>query len=228
MKGWKAWLIFVLTMAGFILAARCVRAERTNSPTLDTSQGVASVWEAVRNLERRLLSHTHDGTDGSSTLPSAAAATSFDVDVGTVTNHLSAGSLGVSGNAAFGGTIQENGNRVFSRASMFESSTYTISIASHIYAAHGLGHVPTLWVVLIRCLSDDAGYTANDEIQWPIFGHANQYSTENNNETMWYANSTNIGFVTSDDGTCQVRNPSNGARSVIDNSKWRIVFRAWY
>lgn len=60
-------------LAGFfLLAAPVVMGDspRTSAPKLDTSQGVSSVWEGIHDQANRLLSHKHDGTDGSSNLSS--------------------------------------------------------------------------------------------------------------------------------------------------------------
>lgn len=66
----KAALVYALALAALLFITYIVPAEaaRTSAPDLSTSQGVASVWEAIRSLERLLLNHRHDGTDGSSDL----------------------------------------------------------------------------------------------------------------------------------------------------------------
>ena len=89
---------------------------------------------------------------------------------------------------------------------------------------HGIGSAPTAWSAVIRCVSTDLGYPSGAEI--PING-GTMYQTPQEitvallsaTTFAWKAPPNEVRIL-KHDGTINV--------SALDDTKWRIVFYAWY
>jgi hypothetical protein len=87
-----------------------------------------------------------------------------------------------------------------------------------ITVSHGLSRVPYFWRVSLRCLTDNNGYIAGDELDatTAIDGDASRGSTT-------YANATSISYFTD---IAAIQNTV--ADYVVPTSTdWALIFRAW-
>jgi hypothetical protein len=88
---------------------------------------------------------------------------------------------------------------------------------------HGIGSKPKAWMAVIRCKTAEHGYVADDEIL--VMGGT--VGVSQFNFTIYLNGSTGFGWVAP---TSQLRvlKVSTGDDEQIDDSKWRLVFYAWY
>ena len=101
----------------------------------------------------------------------------------------------------------------------FESTEQTVTQGRSV--AHGLGAVPKLATVSFRCVSGNAGYAVDDEVdmaQW-------QTQADTNESLALWKNATLIGI--SYQGTPIFANKGGGGQTTIATNSWRLVFRAW-
>ena len=113
---------------------------------------------------------------------------------------------------ANGGTGSSTGaSGVFSES--FESSEIDIPASDgFVTATHGLGAVPKLYSVCLRCKTAEAGYAVGDEVNVTI---VNSYRT-----------STEISVIAT--STVTLYNKTTGAYgSTITSANWKLVFRAF-
>tara|TARA_E500000305_G_scaffold111073_1_gene121284 strand:+ start:1977 stop:3617 length:1641 start_codon:yes stop_codon:yes gene_type:complete len=101
----------------------------------------------------------------------------------------------------------------------------TIPGAGKVEAAHSLGSVPRLFMIVLRIKSGqtDDGFSELAEIP---FGLSIDQGNGTRPSLVGYADSTNIGFHKHGTGTPFVIDDS-GSITQIDSSKWEIVARAW-
>ena len=103
-------------------------------------------------------------------------------------------------------------------APSFESSETTIGAAgTTTIVAHGLGTVPRLIYVALRCKTAELGYSIGDEVAW--LGSTTNQSV--------YADATNIGIVTNSADNFFIQNRSTFASSGITLGNWKYVVRAY-
>ena len=117
--------------------------------------------------------------------------------------------------------------RVFGLASVpfsnfsnfFESSEQTVTTNKTV--SHGLGGVPNLATVSLRCRTANAGYSVGDEVdmaQW-------QTEADSNESLAFWKSATQVGA--SFHGSLRITNKGGGATTQINTGSWRYVFRAW-
>lgn len=92
--------------------------------------------------------------------------------------------------------------------------------------AHGLSGVPIGYTVGIRCVSDDIGYSTNDEVM--LNGGVMGSGTQAGNA---WANSTYVGFTMtnafSSSIVSYVVNKTTGVTGSLTTTKWKFILRAW-
>lgn len=103
----------------------------------------------------------------------------------------------------------------------FTSSEQTVANDTALSIAHGLGALPTLWTVVLRCTTADAGYAIDDEI--PVTTFNNQSNIDAGITAS--ANDTNIQIVTGINHS--VINFSTKNSTTLTVTSWRFVARAW-
>ena len=106
----------------------------------------------------------------------------------------------------------------------FTSTEQTVTVDTQLDVAHGLGVVPSLWMVTLRCTTDDIGYVAStsDEVQL-----ASTVGTTNDNGANAFSDATNISIVTGNVIALVNASSKNVSDGAITASSWRWVVRAW-
>ena len=99
----------------------------------------------------------------------------------------------------------------------FESSEQTVTFDTTLDVAHGLIIRPTLFAVVLRCLSTEHGWAAGDEI---IRGH----NEGDFGETIG-ADATNVTIDQGQSINVHVQSTHNSVAVTVGNWKW--VVRAW-
>jgi hypothetical protein len=125
-----------------------------------------------------------------------------DIDASNITGVLP---------VANGGTGSTTGAGVFTES--FESSEIAIpSSDGYVTATHGLGSIPKLYSICLRCKTAEGGYSVGDEVNLSI-GNA-------------YRTSTEVSFIAS--SSVILYNKTTGTYGfTITNSNWKLVFRAF-
>lgn len=100
----------------------------------------------------------------------------------------------------------------------FTSSELTVTASSVISAAHGLGAVPSLVMVTIRCKTADLGYAVNDEVTMGVYPGANSGA-------LPFFNATTAGLTMANN--ISIVNKATFVDGTITNGSWRVVVRAW-
>jgi hypothetical protein len=110
----------------------------------------------------------------------------------------------------------------FSR--FYESGEISLTTSATNSAAHGLGGLPRLVTVILRCKTADVGYSVGAEINYP----SGRASDANNGLTPAW-DSANISLIvgTAGTGTIGVARPDTRAGAALTNSSWVAVIRAW-
>ncbi len=121
------------------------------------------------------------------------------------------GIQGVAGNDGADGVDGTSSTVALSES--FESSEIAIpSSNGFVTTTHGLGSIPKLYSVCLRCKTAEAGYAVGDEVN---LGIVNSYRT-----------STEVSFLAT--STVTLYNKTTGVYGdTITNSNWKIVFRAF-
>lgn len=104
-------------------------------------------------------------------------------------------------------------------SNFFESSEQSLSNSATISVSHGLGGVPKLFQVVIRCKTAELGYSIGDEVEAITFDTQDAYPSN-------FVNATTIGVVTNA-AAAAVTNRSSFGRNAVTNADWKFVFRAW-
>ena len=100
-----------------------------------------------------------------------------------------------------------------------ESSGVVIPVAGTTTTfAHGLGQVPELFKVYLKCVTTNAGYSPDDLISL-------DQDTNGNNPITVYADGTNVGVNRS--GNIYVANKANGNATAITAASWNYIFKAY-
>lgn len=104
----------------------------------------------------------------------------------------------------------------------FQSTDQTVTPASTLNVAHGLGAVPKLFKVTLKCTDagGEAGYSQNDEVA------ADFVFTSGVSIIRASADATNVN-ISYDGASTQVPNKSTRAATTITSAKWAFVVRAW-
>lgn len=102
----------------------------------------------------------------------------------------------------------------------FISAEQTVTINTKLDVAHGLGAIPRLWLVILRCDATDAGFAAGDEVLY-----ATTSNPANDSHVTFMADATNL--TVSQGALMQVVGKSSFNATTITTTKWRWVVRAW-
>ena len=101
----------------------------------------------------------------------------------------------------------------------FESSEVTIA-SGNTEVTHGLGSIPKIFQVVVRCKTAEHGYSVGDEVE---YGYPSGYNTGAN-----HASSTKCGISLPNTQIHLLpKVPSNQTPVVCDVTKWKLVFRAF-
>jgi len=103
----------------------------------------------------------------------------------------------------------------------FTSSNQTISADALLEVAHGLGAVPSLVRVVMKCTTADLNYSIGDEVE--ATGDLDGAAADAG--VTIYADATNVSLV---QGTVRtIHDKTSFNRANITGSSWRWVVRAW-
>lgn len=105
----------------------------------------------------------------------------------------------------------------------FESAEQTITSAGALTLAHGLGVLPKLIQVFIKCQTAEYNYSVGDQIPAPVF---NSDGTMLGVSVVFDSTNLNIRFGNNAQNW-NIPNKSTGALSAINNANWKAIFRAW-
>ena len=106
----------------------------------------------------------------------------------------------------------------------FTSSEQTVTVPSALNVAHGLGSVPSLVRVVLRCKTIEGNYAVNDE----IMVEATLVETNSSGTGVQVAvDATNVTILTGQTNI-QIKDKVTPATSVaITPGNWRYIVRAW-
>jgi hypothetical protein len=107
-----------------------------------------------------------------------------------------------------------------SLAPAFQDSPITISSPMAATATHNLGRKPYLWQATIRCVTDELGYVAGDEIDVSV-----NFNPSNVAGYGVWVSTTVIGVVVNS-GFLVVRKDTQ-IISAITNANWEMILRCW-
>ena len=117
--------------------------------------------------------------------------------------------------------LSENNTRVFSRNSMFQSPTRTVSSGNTtLTEPHGFSGVPPLVKVALKCVTAEYGYSVDEEIDMTAYfvsGNGFSISATSSNVILVYGANINI-----------INKLSIPNLATITYANWRWVIRAWY
>lgn len=102
----------------------------------------------------------------------------------------------------------------------FESTEQTVTPNSTLNVAHGLGVVPKLFTVVLRCVTSELGFSAGDEVAYTFHSVAGVSVIEAS------ADATNV-IINYTGAATRVLNKTTQADSTITSANWRFVVRAW-
>ena len=110
------------------------------------------------------------------------------------------------------------GALLFSNA--FESAEQTVAGNTTLNIAHGLGAVPKIFQVVLRCKTAEMGFSVGDEVAYSYHYVAGVSVIETS------ADATNI-IINYTGSNTRVLNKTTQADSTITAGSWRFVARAW-
>ena len=90
---------------------------------------------------------------------------------------------------------------------------------------HGIGETPKLWAALLKCVSADLSYVVGDVV--PILNGISDSANTSIITTALSADGTTFLWRTGDQNVRLVRD-GGGTSQIIDTTKWRLIFKAWY
>lgn len=113
----------------------------------------------------------------------------------------------------------------FNLPQKFESVEVAIPAAQTAASvAHGLGSVPDMYAVAIRCKIADSGYAVGDEVFIPTHTYTGGAGGQVYELTIG-CNATNI-FFNRTIAQITVANKTTGAFGAINTANWKLIFRA--
>jgi hypothetical protein len=121
-------------------------------------------------------------------------------------------------------SVSDNGKRVFSSSSMFQSAETAFPTAAGITNfAHGLGVVPVLWFITIRNVTTELGYSVNDEeLLGPVV-----YPGVTGNRFTAGADATNVFLISESNGSTSILRKDTQVLATITKANWKVIVRAW-
>ena len=132
-----------------------------------------------------------------------------DIDASNIT-----GVLPVANGGTGSSTAPEAASAVFSES--FESSEQTIpASAGNVEVTHGLGSIPKIFQVVVRCKTTEMGYSTGDEVDVTTSGFM----------CSIYSNNTVIGFTQKP--SLYLSHKDGSAVGNITTANWKLVFRAF-
>ena len=102
----------------------------------------------------------------------------------------------------------------------FASAEQTVTIDTILDVAHGLGAIPTLVMLILRCTTANLGYSQNDEII--IYTTGGEVPDKN---IVVFSDATNVTIVQS--SAFQLLDFSTLNNATPTTTSWRWVVRAW-
>lgn len=113
---------------------------------------------------------------------------------------------------------------LINRPATFTSSLQALPNAGvTVNVAHGLSSMPSYWVVQLKCVTAEFGFSVGDIIQLS----GNFYAPGYEAYVSW-ANTTSVGFLSSSTGIMpRITSRTTGNLAVITQSNWNLVFKAW-
>lgn len=107
----------------------------------------------------------------------------------------------------------------------YTSTAQTLTAAGALTLAHGLGSAPRLVSARLKCQSADLNYSVNDEV---IIAPAGTGASGDNFGVSIVPDATNLNIrFGSQTNIFVIVNKTTGGSSVIDLTKWKIIFDAW-
>lgn len=107
----------------------------------------------------------------------------------------------------------------------FPSASQTITSSGALTLAHGLGVIPTLIQVFLKCTTAEGGYSTGDTL--PV-SFTDSTGAPTGSGVSVVADSTNLNIkYGSAVSVWSIINKSTGASFSITNANWNAIFRAW-
>jgi hypothetical protein len=108
----------------------------------------------------------------------------------------------------------------------YVSAAQTITAAGALTLAHGLGATPTVFQVILKCVSTELNYSVNDLV---VCGNLADFSKNYGVSIVPDATNLNIRYAvgTTSDATFGIPNKTTGSVNSITNAKWNAIFYAW-
>jgi len=223
-------------------AAGTITTNSTQDLVLDTNDGVASGSITITDAANGSIALVTNGngdinlTTGSTTggvLLRDDGYLNFDTTTGTSGYGVRDNSGAVESKNASGGwftvltgsrTATETGQFFYN---VFGTLTEILAMTSaEEFVNHGLGGVPSLVTVALRCTTNDHSYAVNDEIPWAWSG-----VKDNGGDTglTCIVDSSQVGvFLESTSNIFVLDGPgTTHKRSTATDSSWSTVVRAW-
>lgn len=106
----------------------------------------------------------------------------------------------------------------------FTSTNLAITAGGALTVPHGLGAMPSLVQVRVKCTSGDNGYSVGDEVIMPF----NATDKAANIGISVVPDSTNLNLRYGSDATSfAIMNKSNGNVGNLTDASWVLIIRAW-
>ena len=105
----------------------------------------------------------------------------------------------------------------------FTSSEQTVTFDTKLDVAHGLGSIPTLWQVVLRCTTANLNYAQNDEVSSDALSDSVGEGTDDG--VTIFANATNVSIVQGE--AISLLDATGFNNADITAGSWKWVVRAW-
>lgn len=201
-------------------------ADTTTWPLLATNQTGSQAPTTDAGLTYNASTNTLTATTFVGALTGNADTATTATTATTVSTTVSSGAVGTTQAAA------DNSTKIATTAyadrlrlaSVVSTSSETTVPGSDTEAtfSHGLGAVPSLYTVSIRCKTTEYGYAVGDE----ICVTSNSDGDGARPGSTW-VNSTTVGFRAQNANAVSIKRRDAGGSTVITNANWKLVFRAW-
>jgi len=114
---------------------------------------------------------------------------------------------------------------VYPSSLFFETTLASPMVEATAYSAnHGLGSIPKLLQLVMKCLTTELGYAVGDEVQIS----ANSNNLNNFGGLSCWASSTQVGATTHASGYIHsITHKTNGAPGNAQTGNWALIIRAW-
>lgn len=188
--------------------------------TAITSIGAKGVGTIVALRFAGALTLTHHATD--LVLPMAANIVTAAGDVAWFAEYA-------AGDWRCLGYLRANGKALAETVPViiaaYESAEQTLTLGTAASVAHGLGAVPEIARLALRCKTAELGYSVGDEVEY--VGQMGDGTYGASYGATVFANATNVGFVIGATGGPSILNKSTGVAGAITLANWKGVLRAW-